>query len=253
MLPFIISCALYFALGLIAGGEGEVQGVTELFEEFYNLNILCIAPAVLIILLSLLRIDSRLTLVASCATAAFLALFLQSFSIGELAYSAFYGYTPEDARLAEILGGGGILGMLNLFFIILISSCYAGIFRGTGFLDGIRDKIAVLSQKISPFGAILLTSYITAMISCSQALSVILTNQLCCDIGGEDEEFAHALENTSILMPVLVPWATAAAIPLTAMDAPTYTLLFAWYVYLIPLFELIKALKKHFSKANLPS
>ena len=75
--------------------------------------------------------------------------------------------------------GGGILSNMKVIAIVGISSCYSGIFKGTDFLHGIKDLVGRLNSKITPFGTTLLTSVVTAAVSCNQTLSIMLTNQLC--------------------------------------------------------------------------
>ena len=43
------------------------------------------------------------------------------------------------------------------------------------------------------------------------------------------------LENTVIVVAPLIPWSIAGAVPLAAIGAPERSLLFSFYLYLIPL------------------
>ena len=52
---------------------------------------------------------------------------------------------------------------------------------------------------------------------------------------------AH-LENTIVLMAVLVPWSTAVVVPLAAIGAPLTCILAAFYLYLVPLWNACTAL-----------
>lgn len=103
-------------------------------------------------------------------------------------------------QINRLMGGGGILSNMKVIAIVGISSCYSGIFKGTDFLHGIKDLIRKLNSKITPFGTTLLTSVVTAAVSCNQTLSIMLTNQLCGENNPDKKEFALSLENSAVVV-----------------------------------------------------
>ncbi len=46
-----------------------------------------------------------------------------------------------------MMNGGGLKSMIKVAAIVSLSSCYAGIFEGTGLLKPIQGKIEALSRK----------------------------------------------------------------------------------------------------------
>jgi hypothetical protein len=125
-----------------------------------------------------------------------------------------------DSVLNNLLSGGGLVSMLKSVCIICISSCYSGMFSGTGLLDGIQNSIEKLSRRLTPFGGILVTAVLTAMIACNQTLGIMLTHQLCGDTEKDPQRMALALENTSVVVNPLIPWSIASAVPLSSAGAP---------------------------------
>jgi NhaC family Na+:H+ antiporter len=168
----------------------------------------------------------------------FIAVFLQNISPDALLQILLCGYLPENASLAAVLSGGGILSMTKVFLIVCISSCYAGMFDGTGLLKGIRQNLMQISHKITPFGGILLTSILTGAVSCNQTLTIMLTHQLCRDTEPDSVQLASHLENTAVVIAPLIPWSIAGTVPLTSVNAPALCILTAFYLYLIPLWNL---------------
>lgn len=81
--------------------------------------------------------------------------------------------------------------------------------------------IRKLNSKITPFGTTLLTSVVTAAVSCNQTLSIMLTNQLCGENNPDKKEFALSLENSAVVVAPLLPWSIASAVPLAFIGAPT--------------------------------
>ena len=51
--------------------------------------------------------------------------------------------------------------------------------------------------------------------------------------GGVD--LAHALGNTAIPLPAMIPWSIAVSMPLAVMEAPSTSIPFACFLYLCPL------------------
>ena len=141
------------------------------------------------------------------------------------------------------MGGGGIISNMKVVAIVGISSCYSGIFKGTDFLHGIKEYIQKLNSRITPFGTTLLTSFVTAAVSCNQTLSIMLTNQLCGESHPDKKEFALSLENSAVIVAALIPWSIASAIPLGFIDAPIQSVCAAFYLYLLPIWYFIVAKK----------
>lgn len=149
------------------------------------------------------------------------------------------GFQPDDIQISRLMGGGGILSNMKVIAIVGISSCYSGIFKGTDFLHGIKDLVGKLNSKITPFGTTLLTSVVTAAVSCNQTLSIMLTNQLCGENNPDKKEFALSLENSAVVVAPLIPWSIASAVPLAFIGAPTMSVCAAIYLYLLPIWYFI--------------
>ena len=196
-------------------------------------------PVVLVLMLSLLRIDIKKTIAISVLMGMVLAVTVQHFSISELPALCFSGFSPADKNIAALMGGGGFLSMARVYVIVGISSCYSGMFEGTGFLNRIEAIMKKLSARITPYGATFLTSVITSAISCNQTLAIMLTDQLCRADNPEKDSFALDLENTVVVIAPLIPWSIAGAVPLSAIGAPAGSIGAAFYLYLLPLWEMI--------------
>lgn len=105
----------------------------------------------------------------------------------------------------------------------------------TGLLDRVHDTLAAFGRRTTAFCCILVCSIFTSIISCNQTLAVMLTHQLCLNVEPDRRRLALDLENTVIVVAPLIPWSIAGAVPLAAIGAPEGSLLFSFYLYLIPL------------------
>lgn len=243
--PFVISCLIYALMGLGSSSDYDVGQIRELFSGAFVMHPAALLPALAVILFSLLRINVKITMTVSILCGAAVSCLIQGISLGELLMIAVTGYTPEDPQVAALLSGGGILSMGKVFSIVCLSSCYGGMFNGTGLLNGFRDALLRLSRKILPFGSILLTAIVTVMVSCNQALAIMLTHQLCKDVEPEPETMAVHLENTAVVVAPLIPWSIAGAVPLASVGAPTACILTACYLYLLPVWNYAAAFRSH--------
>lgn len=238
LVPFLITCILYVILasGMTADPDPTV---TALFEENFSLNWITAMAAVLMLLLALLRIDVKIAMGVSIVAASAAAVMVQGISAGELIRILWTGGTFEKgSRLAALLDGGGISSMIEVSAIVLISASYSGIFSATPLLSGVKEQLKKTVSKLTPFGTVIITSVIASAVSCNQSLGTILTWQICDDFYQDKEELAIALENSVILIAALIPWAIAGAVPVATIGAEMTCLVAAFYLYLVPLWNL---------------
>ena len=243
--PFLIACGIYTLLGSGSGSHYDVSQIQSLFADNFALHPAALIPAVVIILLSCFRVNVKITMSISILCGMAVAFLIQDISLTELAGIAIWGYKPEAAEVAALLSGGGVQSMVKVFCIVCLSSCYSGMFNGTGLLEGFRGSLNRLSKKILPFGSILITSVITVMVSCNQTLAIMLTHQLCMDTEPDPETMASHLENTTVVIAPLIPWSIAGAVPLATVGAPTISILTACYLYLLPVWNYAVAIRNY--------
>ena len=123
--------------------------------------------------------------------------------------------------------------------ISLNFSAFSGIFRKTGLLDNAKQMILNIAERTNPYTAILCTGTVASMIACNQTLAIMLTEQLCEQLEPNNEKRALDLENTAGLLAPMVPWSIACATPLASVNAPSSAILFAFFLYFVPVWRLI--------------
>ena len=243
IIPFIVTCVFYLFLGFKSTVSFVSLDVTEIFKQNYNLNIVVIIPAILIIVLSLLKINVKKTMLISIVVSFIIAMFIQKESVVSLIKYCIFGYNNSNQELNLMMKGGGILSMVNVSLIVGISSSYSGIFKETKMLVSLKKDLKGFSEKTSNYFVIFLSSIISGAIACNQSLGTILTNELCGELV-EKQKMAIILENTVILLVGLIPWNIAMDVPLKAIGVGFMSGLFAFYLYLLPLWNLIVGIVK---------
>lgn len=243
IIPFITSCLFYLFLGLKSSTSPVSIDATNIFKENYNLNIVVIVPAILIIILSLFKVNVKKTMLVSIVISFIIAIFFQKESVTSLINYCVYGFHHSNEKLNLMMKGGGILSMLNVGLIVAISSSYSGIFKETKMLVLMKKYLKEFSKKTSNYFVIFLSSIISGAIACNQSLGIILTYELCEEL--EDKQnMAIILENTIVLLVGLIPWNIAMAVPLKTIDIGLMSGLFAFYLYFLPLWNLFLGIIK---------
>ena len=237
IIPFIVTCLFYLFLGFKSKVSNISVDVTEIFKQNYNLNIIVIIPAILIIILSILKINVKKTMLVSIVISFIIAMFIQRDSIVALINYCIFGYHHPNERLNLMMKGGGILSMVNVGLIVGISSSYSGIFKETKLLVSLKEYLKTFSKKTSNYFVIFLSSIISGAIACNQSLGIILTNELSEELVDKRER-AIILENTVVLLVGLIPWNIAMDVPLKTLDVGIMSGLFAFYLYFLPLWNL---------------
>lgn len=238
IIPFIVTCLFYLLLGFKSTISNISVNVTEIFKQNYNLNIIVIIPAILIVILSILKINVKKTMLVSIVISFIIAIFIQRDSIVALINYCIFGYHHPNERLNLMMKGGGILSMVNVSLIVGISSSYSGIFKETKMLVSLKKHLKDFSKKTSSYFVIFLSSIISGAIACNQSLGTILTNELCGELV-EKQKMAIILENTIVLLAGLIPWNIAMEVPLKAIDVGIMAGVYAFYLYFLPLWNLI--------------
>ena len=251
MIPFLLSVVIYIVLSLYNPLVFTDRNILNTISGAFNIHIVAIMPAVAMLVLAAFRVDVKISMLVSIITAMLLAFILQGYSIPNILKYAVYGFSLTGVgEFNDIIKGGGILSMLKIALIVLISSAYSGIFEGTQMLKEIQRVLEKIADRYGIFVATIISGLITASLGCTQALAILLTNQLIKDTykkqNRDKYELAIDIENSAVVISPMIPWNIAGAVPAAALTATAGFIPFAFYLYLIPICNLIaKRLKSH--------
>lgn len=256
IVPLLFTCIFY---AFASGGSGlNVVDISqaELFRKSFNLHWITVIPAAVILLLAVLHIDVKYAMGVSILICCVICVTVQGLTVSKLIYCLIFGYhAVNNPQLAKLLNGGGLISMLRVGAIVMISSSYSGIFSHTRLLNGVKHLIQRIAQYITPFGGVSVTSIFASGVSCNQTLAVILTAQMGNELYNDQNEFAMVLENTAIIIAPLIPWSIAGAVPITTIGATSGCLIYAVYLYALPIWnftiELLHTRSKSIIKDNM--
>ena len=244
-LPLTAAVVVYTALGIAgvhtASGATGSAAITAL-AAYFDQGLVALVPALLVLVLPALRVSVKGAMGASIVAAAAVCLFARGIAPVDLVQHAIWGFSAGEPQIAHLMDGGGLISMVNVAVIVCLSSSYAGIFKGTGLLDGIQKHISALAARITPFGAVLAVSIPASMVACNQTLGIMLSHQLCAHVEPDARALALDLEDTTVVVSPLVPWSIACSAVVTMCGAPRLCFATAFYLWFIPAWRLACAL-----------
>lgn len=243
LLPYGASLVFYGILSWLNPiGTVDETMMNALCTEF-DLSFWTVIPAVIMIVLPLLRCPLFISMGASGLCAALVSVFVQHISLAEVLRIAVFGYAPEGGMLAQVITGGGITSIGMSIIMVTAAGIFTGLLQGMGILNGIQARLKAMSEKQGRIRVSNLIGIVCPMIFCNQTTSNIVHAQLMKDIYPANEqgrlELACDINNTSVLWAGLIPWSVACSIPLGCLGVGLGALPFSFLLYAIPLFYLV--------------
>ena len=253
-----------------AAANAQPIDVGAVLGPAFDLHWTTVLPAVLVLALAVFRVDVRAIMLAGIAASAALCMLVQHVDWQGMLRLVVFGYDSPDPQVAALLNGGGVISMLSVMIIVMVSSAYAGIFAETCMLAGLQRSVMTMGKRIGAFAATAITALCSVALSCNQTLAIMLVHQLCGGLYGKEDKLlsgknpaedetgggdgdaalgaaadarrrsdqAIDMEDTVVVMAPMVPWCIAGAVPLATINAPTASILFATFLYLLPLCRL---------------
>ncbi len=249
ILPFTLTVIIYGLLSFLFPISNVSSMVSQGIIQSFQVSPWVLLPAFSILVLSGFKVNVKKSMLISIAIASALCIGIQNIPLSSLLHIMIFGFKlPPSHPMSSVLQGGGILSMMKIGLIVFLSSAFTGIFEGTSLLDGIIKRLAKKKNRWEIFGQTLLLSIASSIIGCTQALAVMLTNLLAKDTYQRNhltkEELAIDLENSAITLAPMIPWNIAALVPLSIMDAKPISLIFSFYLYLLPLTYWLSMVRK---------
>lgn len=239
IVPFVITLVVYSFLSVKNPISHVDAELVQAFENEFILSAWAFVPAVFMIMLPLLKVGVITSMGASIVSGIIVACVVQKVPFLEVIKICILGYHAEGDGLGAILNGGGLVSMLEIVGVLIVSSCYSGIFSDTGMLDDLQEKLGSMCSKMGRYAVMFLMSLASAAIFCNQTIATLicadLLNKPYIEGGGTKEEMAIDMENTVILLACLIPWCLGCSVPLSFFGVGPECLPYAIYMYAVPL------------------
>ena len=252
LLPYAICLAFYAFLSLRNPLAGADKTLLTALSDSFDLSLWTVLPAVIMLILPLLRVPIWVAMTISGAAAFAVSVLSQGMGMLETLRVCLLGYASGGV-LSAVLSGGGLMSMLTVFLMLPLASMMGGILEGTGALDGVQEKLTAASDQLGLLPTTGLLSILCSMVLCNQTIVVIMLQQLLGKVyerrGASPEEFAIDIANTGVTLAGLVPWCIACAVPLSMLGVGAEALPYAALLYTIPVCYLFTK-KKFYPKGD---
>ena len=272
MFPLLLSVAFYTILSFIHSiylTNSASAPITALLPDFFDLSLVVLLPALAIVLLAVLRIDVKVAMLVSIGISIPVAHFVQHTSFFDILRFSLVGFQlGVQTPLQAILLGGGLLPMAKATLVVLISTAFAGIFLGSRILEGLCARLDRVHTQGQLMRATTLVSVLANLFGCTQTIAIVMTGQIMqphyrryfgghfdggtlvegTSLAMEDvlerktdgrELLALTIEDTAVMIAPLVPWNIAGLIPAAILGVGPGFILYAVYLFLLPLFVVV--------------
>ncbi|MDA8792294.1 Na+/H+ antiporter NhaC [Bacteriovoracaceae bacterium] len=264
---YTITLVIFFVIGLNYGGENfDAESVSLLSstikENFYIGPVLFILPG-LVLLMVMKKVPALPALVVGTILGAlFVVIFQQKLLLnlmgGEFtligAYkvilnASFSGFSFESGNpmVDKLFNRGGMSGMLNTIWLIIMAMSFGGVMEGTGMLGKLADTVLKMVRgTASLVGATIGSALVFNVTASDQFLAIVVTSKMFKNaykkLGLDPVNLSRAVEDSATVTSVLVPWNTCAAYFASVLGVSTFAYLPYCYFNLIsPLMSFLLA------------
>ena len=261
-------CALivYLVAGfsLTASSDATIQTYASALSAKFDISLWAFVVPAITAFMIYKRLPSLITLFLSTLLAALYGLLFQYEVLLEVAgadagsmlalfkgmMQTLFGATQLEmgsAQLNDLVGTGGMAGMMDTIWLILCAMCFGGVMEASGFLVGIsRVFLRFVRKTLSLVSSTVASGLLFNIVTADQYISIILTGnmfkQTYHDNGYEARLLSRTTEDSVTVTSPLIPWNTCGMTQATVMGVSTWTYFpYAVFNYLCPLFSILIA------------
>ncbi|MEW9081602.1 Na+/H+ antiporter NhaC family protein [Caldanaerobacter subterraneus] len=239
---FTITAFLYYLFDyhLNFSAKYDISNLFTIIVQSYRLSaILFIAPLTIIIL-ALFRIPTKTNL-AIAVSISFLSSIILGYSPLDSLKVILIGNTFYSPEFKSIFSGGGMVSILPMIGVVTFATALAGILEDTGIIKSVFQSIDKIKNFKLAYLVTMLLSTLMAVITCNQALSVILPSRIMINVYERleiaREEMVRAIADSGMILAGIIPWNLAAMLPAAVLGVKVTEYL--PYAYLNLLFPLL--------------
>lgn len=263
----IITFIIFSILGAFYSGDHldstQIESVLATIDENFNISLWLFLLPIMVIAMVMKKIPAVPALVAGTVFGGVFALIFQQELImklagGDLTLKALYdvllktsynGFEIESGNkmIDKLFSRGGMSGMLNTVWMILMAMIFGGMMEVTGMLNTIAKSILSLVKGVTSLVAATIGSGIFLNLTTSdQYISIVVTGRMFKSayqkFGLKPKNLSRAVEDGGTVTSVLVPWNTCGAYFSSILGVATMTYLpFAFFNLISPLMSILVA------------
>lgn len=249
----LICIVLYAVLGAKEAAANadlsNIQIMEETLLEHFNISVIALVPAILVLVVSVLKVPSVPALLGCTVVSAIFAMFLQGASLADILNVAMNGYTSDTGveLVDSILNRGGMSSMLSTVAVIIMSATMGAALETSQIITVIVEE-GLLRFVRKARGLILSTMvyvYTLLIISGHQIMPIIMggrTFRPAYDkLGIQSRVLSRTLEDCATIGAPIVPWSASAVYVMSVLGVGTGYIPYAFLSFIVPVFAIIYA------------
>ncbi len=247
----VIALILFLILGFTGEGSSDpqdVQAVLTAIESSFNLNPILFLVPVIVIVMIVRKIPALPALLVGALLGGIFAIIFQPQAIEQISgvsdnyllasykamMQAMYGdiaIVTENSMVNDLLSSGGMAGMLNTIWLILVAMMFGGVMEASGMLSTITKVIIASFAKSD--GSLIASTAVTCgffnVTASDQYLAIVIPGKMYAETFKDrnlaPENLSRTLEDSATVTSVLVPWNTCGATQASVLGVATGTYL----------------------------
>jgi Na+:H+ antiporter, NhaC family len=217
---WLLGLGIYLVVGLGYGSStlqsSTVGAAMETLRSHFHFSVWLLLPLVVVFVFAFAQKPVIPGMLLSVLVAGVLAVVVQGASVLDLAAALNSGYKPETGVLEvdRLLARGGLLSMSETQLIAFAAFAFGGIMQRTGLLNTLLERMGGLTRHV--WSLVLTTvaaSVLTAMITCSSYLAMIIPGELLAPLfkakGLAAKNLARIITEAGGIIVPLIPWSMA--------------------------------------------
>jgi NhaC family Na+:H+ antiporter len=248
---FVIALVVYGLLGIkhtAADVDSEMVTATlSAIESHFNMNLLLLLPAVVVIVMAVLKCPSIPTLLVSILTAVILAMVFQGQGLSSIANILDDGFSIDTglAEFDKLMNRGGLQSMLWTASLGILGMLYGAIMEKTGLLPALLEKMKPLVKST---GGLITTVVVTCILllaaTASQTLAIVVGGRMyISEFKKKDllpQTLSRTLEDSGTIVSPLIPWSLCGAYMAGTLGVATVEYLpYAFFCWICPIIAII--------------
>lgn len=250
-IPATVVCLiLYTIMGLrYASTSFDAASITlmeETLKSNFNINLLCMLPLLMVLVLSAMKVPSVLAMGSSAVVSIILAALTQHAQLSDIMNCALNGYISETgvSMVDTILTRGGIKSMAGTMAILFFSAIMYGSLKSSGVIDVFVNVLMKVAKSVS---SLIITTLVfgwaMVILTGNQMMGIVIPGKTMGEafdkLDVHRKVLSRSLEDSATIGSVLIPWSSAAAYLTSVLGVGIGYIPFAFLCYIVPLFSII--------------
>ena len=233
---FFIAVVIFVFMGFNAADVAEasrINEINEILQSHFNIGLIMLVPLLTLLTLALKKMPAFPAVAIGAVLGAVWALIFQhdliaaqiastdSYLVGatKLVWTAFFdGFSIKtgDESMDSLLSGGGMAGMLNTTWLIMIALLFGSVMEKVGLLEVfVKSILKVAKSTGSLITATVATCIGTNMIAADQYMAIVMPGRMFKKEyekrGLDNVNLSRTLEDGGTITSPLIPWNTCGA------------------------------------------